>query len=119
MARGLEEMEIYQRSMKIAENIYDRVIEWDTFLKSTIGSQLIRSCDSIAANISEGFGRFYYKDSKRFYYFARGSLFETKTWIEKSTNRKLISKQSSCEILNELNVLGVKLNNFINSIGIN
>ena len=50
----------------------------------TIGKQLVRSADSIAANISEGFGRYHFKDSKRFYYISRGSLFETKTWLEKS-----------------------------------
>ena len=83
----------------------------------TIGKQLVRSADSIAANISEGFGRYHFKDSKRFYYISRGSLFETKTWLEKSKNRKLITEEIYDKLLKDLNRTGVKLNNFIKSIG--
>lgn len=75
----LEELEIYQLSMEIGEKVWEIVNAWDYFAEDTIGKQLIRSTDSIAANISEGFGRYHYKDSKRFYYISRGSLFETKT----------------------------------------
>jgi len=37
--------------------------------------------DSIAANLSEGFGRYHYKEKKNFSYYSIGSLYETKTWI--------------------------------------
>ena len=79
--------------MEIGENVWKIVNDLDYFVKDTIGKQLIRSADSIAANISEGFGRYHFKDSKRFYYISRGSLFETKTWLEKSKNRKLITEE--------------------------
>lgn len=58
----LEELEIYQLSMEIGEKVWEIVNAWDYFAKDTIGKQLIRSTDSIAANISEGFGRYHYKD---------------------------------------------------------
>ena len=57
-----------------------------------MGKQLVRSADSVAANLSEGFGRFFYKENRRFCYFSRGSLYETFTWIEKAHNRGLISE---------------------------
>ncbi len=87
----LEDLQVYQLSLEIGESVWKIVNTWDYFVKDTVGKQLIRSADSIAANISEGFGRYHYKDSKRFYYISRGSLFETKTWLEKSKNRKLIT----------------------------
>jgi len=64
--------------------------KWDFFAKDTIGKQFVKLTDSIAANISEGFGRFFYKENRQFGYYARGSLFETTTWLTKAHNRKLI-----------------------------
>ena len=52
----LEELQVYMLSMAIAEKIWTIVIEWDYFTKDTIGKQLVRAVDSIAANLSEGFG---------------------------------------------------------------
>lgn len=115
----LEELEIYQLSMEIGEKVWEIVNAWDYFAKDTIGKQLIRSTDSIAANISEGFGRYHYKDSKRFYYILRGSLFETKTWLLKAKNRKLITVERFENLIKDLNRTGVKLNNYIKSIGKN
>jgi four helix bundle protein len=39
--------------------------------------QIRRSSKSVMANIAEGYGRYHYLDSLRFYYIARGSLEET------------------------------------------
>ena len=52
----LEELQVYQLAMDIGEKAWDVVKNWDYFTKSTIGNQLIRSADSIAANLSEGYG---------------------------------------------------------------
>ena len=55
----LEELRVYQLSMEMGKEIWNVVIEWDYFLKDTIGKQLIRAADSVAANLSEGFGRYH------------------------------------------------------------
>jgi len=103
--------------MSIAEKIWDIVIEWDYFVKDVVGKQLMKAADSVAANLSEGFGRYFYKENKQFCYYSRGSLFETKTWVRKASNRKLIDEKTYLEIINELNTIGVKLNKYINTIG--
>lgn len=113
----LEELEVYQLSMEVGERVWKIVIEWDYFPKDTIGKQLVKSADSIAANISEGFGRFFYKENKQFNYYARGSLFETKTWITKAKNRNLISEGDFLYLQKSLNNISVKLNNYLKSIG--
>lgn len=77
----LEELQVYQLSMSIAERIWDIVTEWENFAKDVVGKQLMKAADSVAANLSEGFGRYFYKENKQFCYYSRGSLFETKTWI--------------------------------------
>ena len=113
----LEKLRIYEMSVKLAEEIWDLVIQWKYFEKDTIGKQLIRSADSISANISEGIGRYHYKECRNFCYFARGSLFETRTWLEKSKNRKLISQSDFEKFSKNIMILGASLNSFINSIG--
>lgn len=112
----LEDLEIYRLSMKFGEKIWGLVEKWDAFSKGTVGKQLMRSSDSVAANISEGFGRFHFKETRQFSYFARGSLYETKTWLTKGYQRKLINDTDLQNLLRDIDILGVKLNNYINSI---
>jgi four helix bundle protein len=83
----LEELQVYNLSMEVSEKIWSLVVEWDYFEKKTIGEQFVRAIDSVAANLSEGFGRYFFKENKQFCYYARGSLFETKTWLRKSLYR--------------------------------
>ena len=111
----LEDLEIYNLSMDISDQVWDIILKWDYFAKDTIGKQWIRALDSVSANISEGLGRNSYKDSRTFYYYSRGSLYESKTWFEKAKRRNLISENVSEEISTKLNKLGIKMNNFINA----
>lgn len=113
----LEELQVYQLSMEIAEQIWNIVIKWNYFEKDTIGKQLVRAADSVSANLSEGFGRYFYKENKQFCYYSRGSLFETKTWLKKAFNRKLIGENKYISFAKDLETVGVKLNNYINTIG--
>lgn len=113
---NLEDLEIYQKANFIADEIWDEVVHWDFFKKDTVGKQMVRSVDSIGANISEGFGRYHYKDRLKFIFYSRGSLYETKTWLRKSKKRKLIAQEKCDRLLRELDILGVKVNNYINTL---
>ena len=62
---NLEELQVYQLSMEIGEKVWRYVMKWDYFAKNTVGNQLVRAIDSVAANLSEGFGRFHYNDKKK------------------------------------------------------
>jgi four helix bundle protein len=117
MSMQLEELKVYQLSMDIAEDIWDIVVGWNYFEKDTVGKQLVKAVDSIAANLSEGFGRYHYKEAKHFSYYSRGSLYETKTWLTKAFNRKLIDKDEFEKLRNEIKNISVKLNNYIKSVG--
>jgi len=111
-----EDLEVYKLSMDLSDKIWDFVIKWECFPKDTIGKQWVRAIDSVSANISEGFGRNTFKDQRSFYYFSRGSLCESKTWLEKARQRSLIDEENYNALLVDFNVLGIKLNNFINSV---
>jgi len=103
--------------MEIADKIWSIVIEWDYFAKDTIGKQLVRAVDSVAANLSEGFGRYHFREKINFSYYSRGSLFETKTWLKKAVNRNLITKPEFDLFDKQIEDIGIRLNNYIKSIG--
>ena len=46
----LEEFRVYQLSMDLGEEVWNLVIKWDYLAKDTMGKQLVRSTDSVAAN---------------------------------------------------------------------
>ena len=113
----LEELNVYNLSMEMGERAWTIVKTWDYFSRETIGKQLVRAADSVAANLSEGFGRYHYKENTHFGYYSRGSLFETKTWFTKAKNRGLLEESEYNSIITTLDEIGVKLNNYIKSIG--
>lgn len=59
----LDDLKIYEKAMNLGESCWTIVSKWEYFEKDTIGKQLVRSSDSVAVNISEGFGRFHYKEN--------------------------------------------------------
>ncbi len=117
MIKTLEDFQVYQLAMDLGENVWSIALKWDYFCKDTIGKQLVKACDSIAANLSEGLGRYHYKETKNFSYYSRGSLFETKTWITKAKNRSLITDIQYNDFVQRLESIGVKLNNYIQTLG--
>jgi len=113
----LEELNVYNLAMDLGNEIWAIVQKWNTFEKDTMGKQLIRAFDSVAANLAEGFGRYHYKDVRNFGYYSRGSLFETKTWLAKANNRMILSDDDFKKLQQQINNIGVKLNNYIKTIG--
>jgi four helix bundle protein len=113
----LEELEVYNLAMDMGERAWRIVAGWDYFAKDTVGKQLVRAADSVAANLSEGFGRFHYKENKQFGYYSRGSLYETRTWLTKAHNRQLIGDADFETLDMNMNTIGRKMNAYIKSIG--
>jgi len=115
MVFKVEDLDIYQMAEDLSDRVWEICIKWDYFAKDTIGKQLVRSADSISANIAEGHGRYHFNDRLNYCYYARGSLEETKSWISKAIRRKLIKTEIS-EINHAIDLLPKKLNAYIKSI---
>ena len=109
----LEDLEIYQLSMRIGDIVWETVMKWDSFSKFSMGTQIIKCVDSISANIAEGYGRNSNKEVKQFCFYSRGSLKETICFLQKSKTRNLISEDSFLLIMKDVDLLGKKLNNYI------
>lgn len=115
----IDDLEIYQLAMGIGDEVWNLADTWDYWKKDTIGKQLVKAADSIAANISEGYGRYTYKDRRNFCYISRGSMFETRTWLTKAKSRAIITEEIFESFIEKLKVLHQKLNAYIKSINKN
>ncbi len=104
---------IVKTAEELSCNIRKSVMCWDKLDRYTIGVQLIRSADSIGANIVEGYGRAHRLDGLRFYSIARGSLEETMYWIRRSKESHLISESLGKQWLSRYKLLSVSINRFI------
>lgn len=113
----LHELRVYQLAMRVGEDVWSLTVGWEWLAKQTVGLQWIRSADSIAANISEGYGRYSFKENARFCYYARGSLRETQTWLEKAIARSLVAGPITDELSLKLETLRRQLDNYIHSFG--
>ena len=74
--RGFEDLECYQLALNVAHEAYQVVRRLPPEERYNLADQLRRAGVSATLNIAEGYGRYHYLDSLRFYYIARGSLNE-------------------------------------------
>ncbi len=116
MEYTLEKLEVYQLAESFSDIIWNTVHDWNFFLKDTIGKQIVRSADSVSANIAEGYARWYYKDSKQFFFYSRGSLLETKAWLTKCMRRKIMAAAEAKKLLDQAENIHLKLNAYIKFI---
>jgi four helix bundle protein len=87
---SLDKLKVYQLARdlsRISWEIYES-LDWQD--KKIMGNQFIESTDSVSANIAEGYGRFHYLDKVKFYFNGRGSLLESRNWIELLEERKKV-----------------------------
>ena len=119
MAKGLrlEDLEVYKVAMEIGEIVWRIVAKWEYFEKMTLGAQFVDAADSIAFNISEGYGRFHHKDNKNFCYYSRGSAKETLTGATKARARNLISEEEFKLLHEKLELYFRLVYGYINTIG--
>ena len=113
---NFEKLQVYQLSEKVADSIWNIVIGWNSLARDTVGKQIIRSADSIGANIAEGSGRGSLQDNRRFVRMARGSLYETIHWLRRSYMRKLLSQSEVKKLRALIEELSPKLNAFLRSV---
>ena len=116
MAIGLEDLQVLKAAEAIADSIWKRVAQWDDFAKDVVGKQITRSADSIGANIAESFGRYSFGEKLQFLYYSRGSLFETKYWLNRTQARGLMDSNEVQEYVEGLTALARQLNTFASGL---
>jgi four helix bundle protein len=117
MKTAFEKLRVYRLSEELADGIWDIALNWEKFAKDTVGRQIVRSADSIGANIAEGSGRGSYQDNRRFVRTARASLNETQHWLRRAYKRKLLTPAQVALLRPLIDELAPRLNAYLKSIG--
>lgn len=114
---NFERLHVYQLAEKLADQVWTIVVAWEPFARGAIGRQLVRSADSIGANIAEGSGRNSTPDRRHFVRVARGSLYETQHWLRRAYKRTLLTQEQIDSLKEIIDNLSPMLNAYLKSIG--
>jgi four helix bundle protein len=116
MSATFEDLRVLKSAEVIAHSVWKIVVQWDEFAKDVVGKQLTRAVDSIGANIAESFGRFHFGEKLQFLYYSRGSIFESKYWLNRTRVRGLMGSEEVDGYVNRLTELARQLNTFAGSL---
>ncbi len=116
MSATFEDLRVLKSAEEIADSVWKRVVRWDEFAKDVVGKQIARSADSVGANIAESFGRFNFGEKLQFLYYSRGSIFETKFWLNRTKERQLMKPDEVEEYVKKLTDLARQLNTFASGL---
>jgi len=116
MALLFDDLRVLRSAETIADDVWREVVRWDAFARDVVGGQFARATDSIGANIAEAFGRFHYGEKLQFLYYARGSLYESKYWLNRAAARGLIPAQRVPEYASQLSQTAHQINAFAKMI---
>ena len=111
-----QDLQVYKVAEELADAIWMIVKAWPALARDTVGKQIVRSADSIGANLAEGNGRGSHVDNRRFIRIARGSFNETRHWLRRAFKRELLTPEQSKLLQPIVEKLGPLLNGYLRSI---
>ena len=116
MVTKMEDLRVLRSAEELADSIWEDVKGLNEFEREVIGKQLIRAVDSIGANIAEAYGRYHYGEKIQFLYYARGSLYESKYWLNRFVKRGLMTSQFLQKYSDQISNLTRQINAFVKSL---
>lgn len=117
MVEKLNDLRVYRSAILLSDMAWSIYRSLPKEFRYEIGSQFLSAVDSIGANIAEGFGRYHYRDKIKFYYNARGSLWEVKHWSYLLHKRGFVETDLFKEFIEKVEKTGRQLNHFIKRTG--
>ena len=107
--QSYQDLEIWQRSMELAEKIYRLTKDFPPQEQYGMTSQMRRAAVSIPANIAEGWGRSGSKEFQRFLDIALGSLRELETHLILCQRIALCTEQQAKPLQETMTILGKQI----------
>ena len=108
-----KELRVWQKGIDLAVNIYQITVNFPTFEKFALVSQMQCSVVSISSNIAEGRERGTTSDFIRFLHISKRSIFELETQLIISEKLKYINNEISIKLLNKITSIAMMLNKLI------
>ncbi len=106
-----EDLIAWQEARKLVNLIYN-VTRRNIFKDFALANQIQRAAVSVMANISEGFGRYSFRDSRQFFTMARGSIAEVQSHLYIILDCGMITNDKFQEIYEQ----SIKTNKLINGL---
>lgn len=100
MRKRFCDLEIWQIGYDLLMEVYELTKSFPRFEQYALVSQIIRSANSVIANIAESHGRYYYLDKVRVLYIARAEIQETQSHLKVALGQGYFS-EDSCKKLDE------------------
>ena len=114
MRKSYKDLDVYNISFELFVKTHQFSRKLPKYELYELGSQIRRSSDSINSNIVEGYGRKRYKaDFIKFLVYSHSSNDETINHLKKINRLYPNLSQEADNLINEYDVLGAKLNKFI------
>jgi len=109
----IEKTKVYAVACGLSDQAYELVAAWPKLAADTVGTQWIRSLDSIGANLVEGDSRGSDLDSNRFFRYARGSAREARYWLDRAAARSLVEAETADSLRSRITECGKMLSGLI------
>lgn len=111
--KKLEDLEAWQEARKLCRGVYEITKYYPKEEKYNLVKHLRESSRGVMGNISEGFGRYFYKSSMQFYDIAKGCLFEIRSDIYTSYDCKYINKIIFYKFIKQIDLIDNKIGGLI------
>ena len=97
--RNYQKLDAWKASMKLTKTVYTFTKDFPKEELYGLSSQIKRAAVSIPANIAEGMGRQYKKDTIQFLHIASGSAYELETLFHMAVEINILADQNFKQFL--------------------
>lgn len=111
--KDYKNLEVWRESRKLVSVVYKIVQSFPEEEKYGLSSQLKRAAISVPSNIAEGIARNHNKETKQFFYIAKGSIYEIETQMYLALDLNLINQDQADKIFIQLTLVRKLLIGFI------
>lgn len=109
-----KKLDVWKNSMQLVKEVYLLTKKFPKEEIYALTSQCKRAAVSIPANIAEGLGRQYKKDTLQFLHISRGSIYELETLLNIAVMVEIITEEDFIKIDQQVEKTLQILNGFIN-----
>jgi four helix bundle protein len=117
-SNGFRGLFVWQKAQAFALDVLQEISKSPKSANAGVmGTQLVRSAGSVPANIAEGYGRYSQGAYRNHLSIARGSLFESESWIDLMFKAAYLSPEASARLTGECHELARLLTERMRSLG--
>jgi four helix bundle protein len=98
-------LKVYDMAEKLADEIWDIVMDWDKTEQATVGAELVKTADNIGASIAEASGRGGFQGNRRAIRLGRGYLKAAEHYMRRAYRRKLITDKQAASMKSSVDEL--------------